>query len=210
MSALRIIERYKSSPPKWLEEKTEGEVKIFTLPNLFTFSRFIVLPFFIYFILKRKFVVAFWLLAVAGAADILDGFLARLLKQKSVIGAYMDPVADKFTLITAYATLWYVDQVPLWLFAIIAARDIGLMLGILGLQLIGYPPAIFPSWAGKVNTHIQFYTLFLILLQHILKLSINRIVVAAFYITAVFTILSVFVYVWRGYVVIKLFPRRAG
>lgn len=210
MKLPKILERYKSAPPRWLEEKTEGEEKIFTLPNLFTFSRFVVLPFFVYCVLKQKFAVAFWLIAIAGAADVLDGLLARALKQKSVIGAYMDPVADKITLIVAYATLWYVKEIPLWLFAIIAARDISLMLGILGLQIIGYPPAIFPAWAGKINTNIQFYTLFLVLLQHILKLSINRFVIAvAFHVTAVFTILSVFIYVWRGYVVVKLFPKKA-
>jgi len=211
MKPTKIIEQYKSAPPRWLKDETGGGKRIFTLPNLFTFSRFVILPFFVYFVLNRKFQVAFWLILIAGAADILDGLLARALGQQSAIGAYMDPVADKATLVIAYATLWYAGQIPLWLFAIIAARDVGLMLGILGLQLVGYPPAIFPSWAGKINTNIQFYTLFFVLLQHVLMFSINRIIVAAaFYITAASTILSVFIYVWRGYVVMKLFPKDAN
>jgi len=205
----KIIERYKDVPPAWLEKKTRGEKRIFTLPNLFTFGRFVILPFFAYYVLHRRFDVAFWLVVAAGAADVLDGLLARALKQESVIGAYMDPVADKFTLIFAYGLLWLVEEIPPWLFGIIAVRDVGLMLGIVALGAAGYPPAIFPSWAGKVNTNIQFYTLFLVLLPHVWKLSISHVLInAAFVITAAFTILSVFIYVWRGYVVVKLFAKK--
>ena len=204
-----IIERYKERPPAWLEPKTPGERRIFTLPNLFTFGRFVILPFFVYYVWHKRFGVAFWLLAAAGMADILDGLLARALKQKSVIGAYMDPVADKFTLITAYGLLWYAGQVPVWLFAIVAGRDIGLMLGILMLGALGYPPAIFPSWAGKVNTNIQFYVALLVLAPHGIGLNVARwFLNVAFYIVAAFTIFSVLEYIWRGYVVVKLFSEK--
>ncbi|HDH97344.1 MAG TPA: CDP-alcohol phosphatidyltransferase family protein [Proteobacteria bacterium] len=206
----RIIERYKESPPPWLEKKTRGEKRVFTLPNLFTFSRFVILPFFAYYTLHRRFDVAFWLIAAAGIADILDGLTARALKQQSVVGAYMDPVADKFTLIFAYGLLWHTGEVPSWLFVIIVTRDIGLMVGILALGAAGYPPAIFPSWAGKVNTNLQFYTLLLVLMPYGLGTSVGRTLInIAFVVVAISTILSLLVYIWRGYVLVKLSAKRS-
>ncbi len=141
------------------------------LPNLVTFVRILLAPFIFRAIWNREYEWALVWLFIAAFTDILDGFLARLLKVVSLSGAYLDPIADKFLLSGTYFLLGYDRVVPLWLPAIVFGRD-ALMLGFIAWAyaargLRSFPPTI---W-GKLTTLIQIVTAFVILLSGVVSLG---------------------------------------
>jgi len=72
-----------------------GEINMFTIPNLLTFIRFIIVPFYFYFLVSNRYMTAAVLYGLAAVSDILDGYLARRLNQGSELGKIIDPIADK-------------------------------------------------------------------------------------------------------------------
>jgi cardiolipin synthase len=126
-----------------------------TPPNLLTILRLALMPFLARAILRGEFCPAFALLAVAGATDGLDGYLARRFRWKSRLGAYLDPIADKTLLVTLYACLWLAGTVPGWLAGLVFGRDalILLMIAIAFAftRIRDFPPS---RW-GKASTFFQ-------------------------------------------------------
>jgi len=102
---------------------------------------------------------SFWwalsLLRLLGITDGLDGLIARLTRQKTELGAFLDPIADKLLLISAYLTLAIVEVLPGWLSVIVITRDVIIMLGILVIMLISHPPRIRPSFHQQGDHHIS-------------------------------------------------------
>ena len=82
------------------------------IPNLLTIGRILLIPLLVIFLLDGKELAAFWVFVLAGVTDALDGFLARVLKQKTEFGAFIDPIADKLLLITSYITLAVLGVLP--------------------------------------------------------------------------------------------------
>jgi cardiolipin synthase (CMP-forming) len=125
------------------------------LPNLLTALRIALAPLLVRAILERRFGEALAILLIAGATDGLDGLLARKLRAETKFGAYLDPVADKTLLSTAYLALGISGAVPWWLVALIFGRDL-LILAMVGAALLftayrEFPPSI---W-GKLSTFFQ-------------------------------------------------------
>ncbi len=126
-----------------------------TLPNLITFSRFVLAPFAVRAILAREFTLALALFAAAALTDVLDGILARWLKATSRLGAYMDPIADKVLLSASYLALGLEGAAPWWLVGLVFGRDL-FILAMAGAALAfthhrDFPPSI---W-GKLSTVCQ-------------------------------------------------------
>ena len=88
---------------------------MFTLPNLLTVARLILTPFVARHLYLHDVHGAFWLFVAAALTDLLDGSLARLLDQRSVLGAWLDPIADKVMLLTTLTMLAWTDLLPIWL-----------------------------------------------------------------------------------------------
>lgn len=80
-------------------------------------------------ILEQRFAHALWLLALAGASDLLDGFLAKRFQWQSSIGAWLDPAADKLLSLVVLLSLWQIQAVPLWFLGIVIGRDLLLAFG---------------------------------------------------------------------------------
>src|SRR4051812_24438884 len=93
--------------------------RIFTVPNQLTFLRLGFLPFFIIFVLYRRYSWALAILIVAGLTDGMDGLLARSLHQKSALGAYLDPIADKLLLSSSFVVLAIEGLMPRWLMILV-------------------------------------------------------------------------------------------
>src|SRR6476660_626065 len=89
--------------------------RVFTVPNQLTFLRLGFLPFFIISIHSRRYGVALAILIVAGLTDALDGLLARSLNQKTALGAYLDPIADKLLLSSSFIVLAMAKKIGWWL-----------------------------------------------------------------------------------------------
>ncbi|MGC9022478.1 MAG: CDP-alcohol phosphatidyltransferase family protein, partial [Dissulfurimicrobium sp.] len=85
------------------------------IPNLFTLIRIVLIPILIIFLINGRFFEALIVFSLAGVTDALDGLIARMLRQKTKIGAILDPIADKLLLTSSYVTLAVVGRLPNWL-----------------------------------------------------------------------------------------------
>ena len=124
-------------------------------PNLLTMLRLFTLPFLVITILDGRWVTAFVLLWVAGISDGLDGLLARMLKQRTVLGQYLDPIADKLLLSTLFVVLTHVNLVPRFVTVLVFSRDLGILLIATLLFATNTLRDFRPSLLGKANTLVQ-------------------------------------------------------
>ncbi|HET8706676.1 MAG TPA: CDP-alcohol phosphatidyltransferase family protein, partial [Pseudomonadales bacterium] len=116
----------------------------------------LVLPF-VLFLLKEEYQQAVLLLAVAGASDGLDGFLARRFGWQSRVGALLDPVADKLLLVSTYVCLAYLGHFPVWVMVIVVARDLIIFAGAVAYWFLISPYNGQPSILGKACTFTQVF-----------------------------------------------------
>jgi cardiolipin synthase len=137
-----------------------------TIPNLITLVRIFLTPVFIIFITRGQYRHALAVFLLAGVSDLADGLIARLWQQRSPLGTYLDPLADKLLLSSTFLTLGIYHQIPAWLTALVLSRDITLALGALVLKLTDYPLVIRPSLAGKWTTTLQIACVLLVLIKN--------------------------------------------
>lgn len=136
-------------------------------PNLLTLLRLIFVPLTVIAVLENHYVWALSLFLLAGISDGLDGLLARLLEQRTVLGQYLDPVADKLLLSTMFLVLSTAHKIPWSVTVLVFARDVIIMI-IAALLYITSPIRVFrPSWWGKANTLAQIVTVPLVMLREI-------------------------------------------
>jgi cardiolipin synthase len=141
--------------------------QLFTAPNQLTLLRMLFLPFIIINLLDRHYHWALVLFILAGLSDGLDGLLARKLHQQTLLGQYLDPIADKLLLSTMFMVLSILHKIP-WKFTVLVfSRDIS----ILGVGAVLYAIAglrnFSPSVFGKANTFFQVAAVFFVLLYEI-------------------------------------------
>ena len=117
--------------------------------------RLFTLPFLVITILDGRWGLAFALLWVAGVSDGLDGLLARLLKQRTTLGLYLDPIADKLLLSTLFVVLTHVNIIPRFVTVLVLSRDIGILLISTLLFATNTLRDFRPSMLGKLNTVVQ-------------------------------------------------------
>ena len=178
-----------------------------TIPNLLTFARIFLTPLLAWLLLRQWMTAAFIVFFIAGLTDALDGLLARVLDQKSRLGSYIDPVADKFLLVTAFVLLWKIGEIPFWLLLIIVGRDLLILCGFFVLFFSQVRFEIKPLVSSKLTTLFQLGTVFALLGRSALELS-GWIYSVFFVTTAGFSILSGVQYLSRGLSLLK--GRRSG
>jgi len=135
------------------------------IPNILTVSRILLTPLFVIYLVKGMFHFALLVFTIAAISDGLDGLLARYFNQHSALGAYLDPIADKLLLVSAFATLAALKVIPAWLAVIVLSRDILIVTGIAVFTLTGIQFEIKPSLVSKWTTVFQSLTIFLTLLD---------------------------------------------
>jgi CDP-diacylglycerol--glycerol-3-phosphate 3-phosphatidyltransferase len=123
-----------------------------TIPNMISIFRILLVPIFLVFIINNRFLAGLVVFVLAGLSDGADGLVARLFNQKSRLGSYLDPLADKCLLVAAFICLAVMHIVPLWLTALVITRDILILLGSIVLFLINKDHVVKPSIWGKVTT----------------------------------------------------------
>jgi len=117
--------------------------------------RLFVLPFLVIEILDGHWKLAFALLWIAGVSDGLDGLLARWLQQKTTLGLYLDPIADKLLMSTLFLVLMHVGVIPRYVTVLVFSRDLGILLIATLLFATGTLRDFRPSLLGKANTLVQ-------------------------------------------------------
>lgn len=143
------------------------------------------------------FQAAILVFTVAGISDGLDGFIARCYNQRTELGAYLDPIADKFLLMASFITLGIQLHIPGWLAIIVISRDIVIVMGIAVLAVMDIKVQIRPSLISKITTFAQLTTVFLTLLYP--EIPAEPLVKhMMFWITAVLTTLSGLHYIVIG------------
>jgi cardiolipin synthase (CMP-forming) len=124
-------------------------------PNLLTFLRLVLAPFLVLAVLDGRFETAFILFVLAGITDALDGLLARILHQSTLLGQYLDPVVDKLLLSTLFLVLHHQGLISLRVTVLVFARDLGILMVAAVLYATTSIRSFEPSLAGKSNTVAQ-------------------------------------------------------
>jgi cardiolipin synthase (CMP-forming) len=136
-------------------------------PNLLTLMRLFIIPFLVIEILDGHYRISFALFMLAGISDALDGLLARWLSQKTTLGQYLDPIADKLLLSTLFLVLTHVGMIPQYVTVLVFSRDVGILLISTLLYVTNALRDFRPSLFGKLNTLVQIIALIAVLCQKI-------------------------------------------
>jgi cardiolipin synthase len=134
-------------------------------PNILTLMRLFIIPFLLIEILDGHYGVSFALFMLAGVSDALDGLLARWLSQKTTLGQYLDPIADKLLLSSLFVVLTHVGLIPLYVTVLVFSRDVGILLIATLLFVTGTLRDFRPSVFGKLNTFVQIIALIVVICQ---------------------------------------------
>ena len=131
---------------------------LFTLniPNIISLARLLAVPFTVWLILHGTILAAFWVFVVAGLSDALDGFIAKRFNLRTVIGGYLDPIADKALLVSVFVTLGQQGYLESWVVILAVFRDALIVCGVLMYQLLFGKLTIKPLLSSKINTTMQF------------------------------------------------------
>lgn len=167
------------------------------VPNSLTILRILLIPLFIGFLLHGWYGYALLILALAGLTDGLDGTIARVSNQRTRLGAYLDPLADKLLLTSAFITLAVLNLVPLWLVVLVVGRDFLLMIGALLLRLTDSRMDMSPSILGKGTTVLQLLYVVLVVVLAAWQMDL-RIIEPVLYAMVTLTVLSGIHYLYRG------------
>lgn len=167
-------------------------------PNLLTLTRLIFVPFVVVAIQQQNYAWALIIFVAAGITDGLDGLLARVLKQKTTLGQYLDPIADKLLLSTMFLML-SIAHIIRWPYTILVfSRDIIILIVCTLLYATGTMKVFRPSWFGKANTVAQIVSVPLALLYQINGSNWARLGKRwSLYLTVALTVVSGVHYVWR-------------
>ena len=137
-------------------------------PNLLTLLRICLVPMLVTAVLDKHYALGFGLFVAAGLTDALDGLLARLLKQYTMLGEYLDPVADKLLLSTLFLVLTHMGLIPMRVTVLVFGRDVGILVVSALLYAATGRRDFGPSLLGKANTLAQVSAVAAVLLQAML------------------------------------------
>ncbi len=141
------------------------------LANRITIGRIILIPFFIAAIIYSRMDMALILFFLAIASDALDGYIARSQNQKTRLGTFLDPLADKMLLVSAFICLSIFKNVPPdlrfppYVPIIVISRDALIVLGSIIIYVLAGDINIKPTWSGKMTTFFQMLTIASVLVQ---------------------------------------------
>jgi len=126
-----------------------------TIPNFITIFRFLLVPAVVPSLLSGDVGWALAFFAVAGLSDAADGFIARRFDQRSELGAYLDPLADKALLVSVFVVLGIMNELPLWLVIMAVSRDFLIVCAVVLSTVMANPVAMRPLFVSKANTAVQ-------------------------------------------------------
>lgn len=173
--------------------------RILTLPNCVTVIRILLVPVFVAAIFAGQYAAALLLFATAALSDGLDGWLARKRNERTELGAFLDPLADKALLITAVVVLSAFGWIPLWLAVALIGRDLVIVLGYVFLSRLFGMKKVRVTWAGKTAIAAE-----MVLLTYVLVwLASPGIPDPAFWMFLIVAALSIgsgVHYIYRGFV----------
>jgi cardiolipin synthase len=160
--------------------------------------RLFTVPFLVIEILDRHWIFAFVLLWLAGISDGLDGLLARALKQRTTLGQFLDPIADKALLSTLFLVLTHVGVIPRYVTVLVFSRDLGILLVSTLLYVTNILRDFRPTWLGKINTCLQILTVLFVMTAQVIHphATLRMLIILLLRTVAVVAPLSAAQYAW--------------
>ena len=141
------------------------------IPNLLSLSRIVLIPLLIYLIFTKSWILALVLFAVASFTDLLDGWSARKLNQESEFGIFIDPLADKFLVISVLAALMvldpYLEIFDIWMIVVIVGRDV--LITFMRYLAMRRGEVLRTSHFGKVKTAFQMVSIVIIIMIYFVR-----------------------------------------
>lgn len=178
------------------------------IPNVLTILRVLLTPLFAIFLIKHLWGGALLVFAIAALSDGLDGLMARVLRQNTTLGSYLDPAADKLLLVTAFVTLAIQEVIPSWLAVIVITRDVLIFVGVALFTIIGRDFQPRPSMLSKITTVAQIASVISVLAGYQLpRIHHMPVEEPLFWFAAVMTIISGFQYIYRGLNILQEEPQ---
>lgn len=169
------------------------------LPNAITVIRILLIPLFLYKVLQGEMAFATGVYLAAAISDGLDGFIARFWNLQTKLGSFLDPMADKLLVTTAFLTLSILNIVPLWLALAVISRDFIIVTGSLLVYLMKGELSIKPQPIGKITTFFQFSYILVVLLRSAFHIPfLKTLNLPMLLVTGVLTIISGGVYILDG------------
>jgi cardiolipin synthase len=184
-----------------------------TPANQLTLLRMLLIPAFVILVVYEHFGWALVVFATAGVTDALDGLIARRSGQKTSLGAWLDPMADKLLLVTTFVVLTLpnlelANRLPIWLTVLIISRDVGIVLTVAIVNLAIGPRTFRPSMFGKVATATYILTAVMAMLFNYLRY--HSVVVDLFvYASLAITLISALHYIWHAARIINMAEPKA-
>ena len=171
------------------------------LANWITIIRILVVPFFIILLTYEWKILALLLFCIAGITDGVDGYIARSRRLKTELGSILDPLADKFLLISSFVMLSIKNPklIPLWFTIILLSRELVIIMGAVIIQFITNNFKAKPTVLGKITTALQVLTVFVALTMNGVEVALPIKALSVFIIlTTIFTITSGSHYIYLG------------
>jgi cardiolipin synthase (CMP-forming) len=173
------------------------------IPNLISLARLLAVPFCVWLIVKGQLMAAFWIFVLAGLSDAADGYIAKRFNLRTVIGGYLDPIADKALLVSVFVTLGFANYLDSWIVIVAVFRDVLIVCGALLIQVLFQSFTVQPLLSSKLNTVFQF-------LLVALALGLNGYGIDAGPTIDVMTYLAGTTTVWSGMAYLVLWSRRVA
>ena len=168
------------------------------IANIITIIRLLFTPFIIWLILSGYYKTSFIFFILSGLSDAIDGFIAKKFDQMTVLGSYLDPLADKILIVSSILVLGFIGIIPSWLLILIVSRDLAILGAVVISWIMESDLKIDPIFSSKINTFFQILYIGLILLNlsNFINLNIlgNYIIPYFSYIIGFFTSLSWSIY----------------
>ncbi|KAM9809168.1 cardiolipin synthase (CMP-forming) [Syngnathus typhle] len=196
-----------------------------TIPNLLCVCRIVLAPFLGHLIIQQHFHLSLALFTLAGATDLLDGYIARTWPtQKSALGSALDPLADKILISILYISLTYADIIPAPLTALVVFRDIGLIAAVFWVRYKTVPPPVTlskffnpcyttaqlkPTFFSKVNTAIQLVLVAASLAAPVFQYTDSILLQGLWFVTAMTTAASGYSYWHYGRKTVRVLNTRS-
>ncbi len=172
-------------------------MRVLNIPNTLTITRIVIIPIFITSIIYKRYDYSLYLFIIAALTDLFDGLFARIKNQTTALGTFLDPLADKFLLVTAFIILSSYGLIPKWLTVIVISRDIIVITGWFLLYFITGTARVEPTVLGKATIWAQSIFIAYVLIDinlHFLPDMPELLL----WITAGLTIVSGLHYIYRG------------
>ncbi len=173
-------------------------LKVLNIPNTLTIARIVIIPIFITSIMYNQYFYALILFIIAALTDLLDGLFARLADQKTPLGTFLDPLADKFLLISSFIIFSVNGWIPKWFTVIVISRDLIVVIGFFLLYMITSAVKIEPVFLGKLAIAVQLFILAYVLLN-INIITLPPVHDVFFVVSAALTAISGLQYIYKGF-----------